>query len=227
MIKKINNPQTNNVTNPNYKFSPTLYPRATADGISRLLQIDSNKIDHQTARNKMPESEIEDNVSTPNDTLESGTGLGIVSDMEIHSLKLVGSEKDLRSENVDDVSTPHAGCYAVNLKQDFKCSYCGEHRPNCNLMGLHSCDGKDEAMLRCVKQENTSDQRPEGIISGVDIIEYTVGMTFYCTNNCTTSLKLNSIKGRYDRCGLDPKAREKKGDNKIYLQKKKEKKYNV
>ena len=47
MIKKINNQQKNSVINPNYNFSPTLYPRATADGISRLLQIDSNKIDHQ------------------------------------------------------------------------------------------------------------------------------------------------------------------------------------
>ena len=77
----------------------------------------------------MPESEIEDNVSTPNDTMESGTELDIVSDMEIlYSLKLVGSEKDLRSENVDDLITPHAGCYAVKFKQAFKCSYCGLHR---------------------------------------------------------------------------------------------------
>ena len=47
MIKKINNQQKNSVTNPNYNFSPTLYPRATADGISRLLKIDSNKVDLQ------------------------------------------------------------------------------------------------------------------------------------------------------------------------------------
>ena len=91
-------------------------------------------------------------------------------------------------------------------------------------MGLHSCDGKDEAILRCVKQENTSDQRPEGIISGIDIIKYTVGMTFYCTNNCTTSLKLNSIKGHYDRCGLDPKAREKKKETTKFIYNKKKRK---
>ena len=47
MIKKINNQQKNSVTNPNYNFCPTLYPRATADGISRLLKIDSNKVDLQ------------------------------------------------------------------------------------------------------------------------------------------------------------------------------------
>ena len=47
MIKKINNQQKNSVINPNYNFSPTLYPRATADGISRLLKIDSNKVDFQ------------------------------------------------------------------------------------------------------------------------------------------------------------------------------------
>ena len=76
-------------------------------------------------------------------------------------------------------------------------------------------------MLR-VKQENKSDQRPEGMISGYDVIEYTVGMTFYCTNNCTTSLKLNSIKGHYDRCGLEGQALidKKKDDNKIYLKNK-------
>ena len=73
-------------------------------------------------------------------------------------------------------------------------------------------------MLR-VKQENKSDQRPEGMISGYDVIEYTVGMTFYCTNNCTTSLKLKSIKGHYDYCGLNSKTRKdkKEGNNKTCL----------
>ena len=47
MINKLNNQQKNSVTNPNYNFSPKLYPRATADGISRLLKIDSNKVDFQ------------------------------------------------------------------------------------------------------------------------------------------------------------------------------------
>ena len=89
--------------------------------------------------------------------MESGTELGMVSDMEINSLKSVGSEKDLRSENVDDLITPHAGCYVVKFKQAFNCSYCGLHRKKCTLMGLHSCDDKKEAMLR-VKQENKSDQ---------------------------------------------------------------------
>ena len=47
MTKTKNNQLNYGVTNPDYHFSPKQYPRATSNGISRLLQIDSNKIDHQ------------------------------------------------------------------------------------------------------------------------------------------------------------------------------------
>ena len=47
MIKTNHNQLNHGVTNPDYHFSPIQYPRATPNGISRLLQIDSNKIDQQ------------------------------------------------------------------------------------------------------------------------------------------------------------------------------------
>ena len=43
MSNKINDPLDNSAINPNYHFSTIKYPRATANGISQLLQIDSNK----------------------------------------------------------------------------------------------------------------------------------------------------------------------------------------
>ena len=108
---------------------------------------------------------------------------------------VLGSEK-----KEDDVSIPRIGCYAVEHKQEFVCSYCGKRRYNCTQMHRHSCPPLESEMANYVKPEILSEERPTTMIT-TRKIDYRVGMTFYCINNCAKRLSLNSIRGHYQVCG--------------------------
>ena len=112
---------------------------------------------------------------------------------------VLGSEK-----KEDDVSIPRIGCYAVEHKQEFACSYCGKRRYNCTQMHRHSCPPLESEMANYVKPEILSEERPTTMIT-TDKIDYRVGMTFYCRNLCATRLSLSSIKGHYQCCGKTDK----------------------
>ena len=112
---------------------------------------------------------------------------------------------DLGSEKKeDDVSIPRIGCYAVEHKQEFVCSYCGKRRYNCTQMHHHSCAPLESEMANYVKPEILSEERPTTMIT-TRKIDYRVGMTFYCINNCAKRLSLNSIRGHYQVCGKTEK----------------------
>ena len=128
-------------------------------------------------------------------------------------IEVTGNEDTtvLGSENKeDDVSNP--GCYAVGYEQKFVCTYCNEKRKSCTQMYIHKCSQLVSAtknyLKNYVKPEILSEERPTTMITS-DIIDYRVGMTFYCKNLCKTSLSLSSIKAHYLCCGKTDEQKKK------------------